>query len=137
MAERKAVRRKVDKRKLLSKRQRPNRNRAASPDLVILKEAQSLLTPFLTETFQMIYEVAKDELGASIKSATVSIWSHPGESDSTILPMTIIANVDKMELKRVMDLILHAIAEKSVTWTAEERETYSHKVYFDLEPLYV
>ena len=107
-----AVKRKVEKRRGILKRQRPNRHREPLPRLVFLEEAQPLLTPFLTETFQMIYQVAKGDLGSSLKSARVSTWIEAeDENPEEVLVLSMIADKGWSELGRMQKKILDKIAQ--------------------------
>ena len=104
-------------------------------DLYWTREARALRTKFRKRGLETIIEAAKTQLGPSIKSAIVSTWSQPGESDSTILLLSITARVDRTELRRVRKAILAAIADEASAWTDEERQDYGKRFYFELEPL--
>lgn len=100
-------------------------------------ETEELLTPFRARVLKRIHNVAKRELGSSLESATVSPWLDPEEPVPPILLLSIIADVDRAELRRVRQTILDAIAEEASSWTEEHKKDYSKTIYFDIEPLEV
>jgi hypothetical protein len=97
-------------------------------------EAKELLTPFRSEVLKRIRQVAKKELGSSVESVTVSNWLNPEEPVPSILVLSIIADVDRAELRRARQAILNAIAEEASSWTEEQKEDYSKIIYFDIVP---
>ena len=62
------------------------------------------------------------------------MWSEPGEAESEILLLSILADSDETELERVRDMVLVAISEEAKGWSDDERHDYSRRVYFELEP---
>ena len=122
---------------------RPNWVKSARPlqrgrsglSLFFPRDARALRTPFRSYALHLLYWAAQAELGRSLRSATVSTWSEPGEADSQILLLSILADVDETEIERVRDVVLIAISEEAKGWSDDERQDYSRRVYFELEPL--
>lgn len=63
------------------------------------------------------------------------MWSEPGEADSEILLLSILADADAATLDSVRESMLTSISEKAADWPEEERQDYSRRIYFELEPL--
>ena len=63
------------------------------------------------------------------------MWSEPGEAGSETLLLSILAGMDATELERVRDVVLVAISQEAKGWSDDERQDYSRRVYFELEPL--
>ena len=63
------------------------------------------------------------------------MWSEPGETESETLFLSISADADETELERVRDVVLVAISEEAKGWSDDERQDYSRRIYFELEPL--
>ena len=99
------------------------------------REAMALRTQFRSSALHLLYWAAQAELGRYLRSATVSMWSEPGETESETLLLSILADADETELERVRDVVLVAISEEAKGWSADERHDYSRRVYFELEPL--
>lgn len=98
-------------------------------------EAKALRTSFRSYALHLLYWAAQAELGRYLRSATVSMWSEPGETESETLLLSILADADEPELERVRDVVLVAISEEAKGWSDDERHDYSRRVYFELEPL--
>lgn len=129
------IRRNVESKRLSRlKRQRLHRRRSSLSQLTFLKKSKTLLTPFLTQVIQKKYNVAKAELGSSIKSAIVSTWSNPEEPVPPILLLSIVSDVDRTEIRRVRKVILEAIVKEASSWKEAEKEDYSKMIYFELMP---
>ena len=94
-----------------------------------------LRTPFRAYVLQTIHNIAITELGSSLISSVVSTWIHPNEPDNAILLLSIEADAQKSDLRRVRKAILHTIAEESITWAEEEKKDYSQRIYFELMPV--
>ena len=99
------------------------------------REVRALQTPFRSHVLHVLYRAALSELGKRLGSATVSTWSEPGEADSEILLLSIIADADAVRLDLVRDSMLASISKEAASWTEEERQDYSRYIYFELEPL--
>ena len=98
------------------------------------REARAFRTQFRSYALHLLYWAAQAELGRYLRSATVSMWSEPGEAESEILLLSILADSDETELERVRDMVLVAISEEAKGWSDDERHDYSRRVYFELEP---
>ena len=96
-------------------------------------EAKLLRTPFRARALETVYETARADLGANLKSALVTTWNHPGEPDSTILLLVIAAEADRARLAQVRMAILTTISEQAQSWSEGQRKDYSERVYFELE----
>ena len=94
----------------------------------------ALWTPFRFYVLRLLYGAVLTDLGERLRTAEVSTWSTPGETDSEILLLSIIADADSRRLDQLMDLTLAAIAKQAAGWTEEERQDYSKRVYFEMEP---
>lgn len=114
----------------------PSRDAVGSGSALFFpREARPLSTPFRSHALHLLYWAALSELGGRLRSATVSTWSEPGEADSDILLLSIIADADATRLELVRDSILAAISEEAASWSEEERQDYSRRIYFEVEPL--
>ncbi len=113
----------------------PSRDAVDSgPALFFPREARPLRTPFRSHALHLLYWAALSELGGRLRSATVSAWSEPGEADSEILLLSILADADAARLEMVRDSVLAVISEEAADWSEEERQDYSRRIYFELEP---
>ena len=65
------------------------------------------------------------------------MWSEPGEADSEILLLGILADADAARLDTVRESMLTSISNEAAGWSVEERRDYSKRIYFELEPLEV
>ena len=63
------------------------------------------------------------------------MWSEPGEADSEVLLLGILADADAARLDMVRESMLVSISKEAAGWTEEERQDYSRHIYFELEPL--
>ena len=113
----------------------PHRDAERGFALSFPREVGALQTPFRSHALHLMYRAALSEMGKRMRSATVSIWSEPGEADSEILLLSIVADADAATLDTVRESILTSISKEAVGWTEEERQDYSRYLYFELEPL--
>ena len=113
----------------------PDRDAERGFALVFPKEVRALQTPFRSHALHLMYGTALSELGKRMRSATVSTWSEPGEADSEILLLGILADADVTRLDTVRESMLTSISKEAAGWTEEERQDYSRHIYFELEPL--
>ena len=104
-------------------------------ELGFSREAEALRTPFRSQALHMLYWAAQWELGRHVRSASVSMRSEPGEADSEILLLSILADADAATLDTVRESMLTSISEEAAGWPEEERQDYSRRTYFELEPL--
>ena len=65
------------------------------------------------------------------------MWSEPGEADSEVLLLGILADADTARLDTVRESMLTSISKEAAGWTEGERRDYSRHIYFELEPLQV
>ncbi len=101
------------------------------------RETWALRTQFRIYALQFLYGIAEAELGSRLRSASVSMWSQPGEEDSEHLVLTIAADTDWAALNPIRDNMITAVCEEAENWTEEDRHDYAKRVYFELVPLAV
>ena len=104
-------------------------------ELGFSREAEALRTPFRSHALHLLYWAALSELGRRLRSASVSMWSEPGEADSEILLLSILADTDAATLDTVRESMLTSISKEAASWSEEERQDYSGRTYFELESL--
>ena len=105
--------------------------RAPAPRLRIMADARPFLTPFRRRVLRLICARAAAELGATLKTATVSLWRSP-EEDAQNLVLTLEADAGRSERRRVFDEIIEALPHESRTWSEAQREDFRHWIYFEL-----
>ncbi len=103
--------------------------------LYFTPDAVALRTHFRAQVLQTIYELAHEELGDTLKSAVVSPWASPDEPVPPILLLTLWADADEVERRRVDNAIVEAVVEKSASWSDAQKQDYSKTIYFGLEPI--
>ena len=113
----------------------PNDGAEGGFELLFPEETRALQTAFRSHALHLLYGAALSDLGRSLQSATVSMWSEPGEVDSEILLLSIIADADAARLDTVRESMLTSISMEAAGWTEDERHDYSRRIYFELEPL--
>ena len=112
------------------------RARMSSPKcLTFTEDAASLRTHFRDYVLQTVFELAREELGNSIKSAVVETWHSYDEPVPPILLFTIIADMDKEKLEQANLVIIDAVLEEAKLWSDEQKEDYGKIIYFGLEPI--
>ena len=99
------------------------------------RETWALRTQFRTDALHFIYGIAEAELGGRLRSASVSMWSQPGEPDSDYLLLTIVADADRDEMVPIGDSMIAAVCKAAESWTEQQRQDYASRVYFELIPL--
>ena len=111
--------------------------KSSPPCLTFTIEADALRTPFRDYVLQTIFELAREELGDSLKDAVVSTWRSHDEPDSPILLPTFWADADKDERLRVDKAIADLITEEWEAWSDEQRQDCAKTIYFGVEPIEV
>lgn len=96
-------------------------------------EARSLRSPFRAYVLETMYDVARKELGSSLKSVTVAKWSQPGEPDSDQLVLKVLCAADWDAINNVQKAILDEIANEAIEWSTDQKRDYSEKIAFELE----
>ena len=98
-------------------------------------ETKRLRTQFRDSVLSCIYRTALGLADGRLKSASVSVWSTPGEEDSLILDLTLTVDADWEFIAKLSHDILIRVSEWSREWTEEEREDYGRRIYFAILPL--
>ena len=98
-------------------------------------DAKVLRTPFRARVLQLIYEIARQELGNRIASAVVQASPDPDDPDQIRLLLSIWADLDKREWHEADKAISKAVFEQEATWTEDERADYLKMIDFEILPL--
>ena len=98
-------------------------------------DSKVLRTPFRARVLQLIYEIARQELGNRIASVTVQASSDPDDLEQIKLLLTIWADLDKGEWQKADRAISKAVFEQEATWTEDERADYLNMIDFEILPL--
>ena len=98
-------------------------------------DAKILRTPFRARVLQLIYEVARQELGNRLASAVVQASADPDSPSHIRLLLSIWADIDKHEWHEADKAISKAVFEQEATWTEDQRADYLKMVDFEVLPL--
>ena len=98
-------------------------------------DAKILRTPFRAKVLQLIYEIARQELGNRLASAVVQASADPDDPSQIRLLLSIWAAVDKHEWHEADKIISKAVFEQEATWTENERADYLKMIDFEILPL--
>ena len=113
----------------------PHKKRQGSLHLYFPLDAKALRTPFRARVLQSIYEIARQELGSRMVSASVQATADPDDSARIRLLLSIWANVDRQEWDAVDKAVGQAVFEREASWTEDERDDFLRTIDFEILPL--
>ena len=98
-------------------------------------DAKALRTPFRARVLQSIYEIARQELGSRLVSASVQASADPNDPGHIRLLLSIWADVDSQAWNAADKAVGEAVFEKQAAWAEDERADYLRTIDFEILPL--